>query len=193
LTTRPADRFLYFAYGSNLHPERLRERTPSAQVIGPAVLPGHELHFHKLGRDGSAKCDARQTDDPRHVVHGVVYRIEERHRAELDRAESRGVGYDVRIVRLRTGSRQLQAWTYHARDAAIVSGLKPFDWYLDYVVAGARYHGLPRPYINALMEVESRRDPVGWRDALNRTILDRLSLLFAGSSTPAMVDADLQD
>lgn len=68
----------------------------------------------------------------------------------------------------------LHAWTYHARDAAIVSGLKPFDWYLDYVVAGARYHGLPRSYIAALMRVQSRRDPVERRNALNRRILDRM-------------------
>ncbi len=169
-----ADRFLYFAYGSNLHPERLRERTPSAQVIGLVELPEHELCFHKLGQDGSAKCDARQTGDTRHTVHGVVYRIEERHRAELDWAESRGEGYDARIVRLRSGARHLQAWSYHARGEAIVSGLKPFDWYLDYVVAGARYHGLPRSYIAALMRVESRQDPVGRRNALNRMVLDRI-------------------
>lgn len=166
--------FLYFAYGSNLHPERLRQRTPSARVVGPAVLPGHQLRFHKLGRDGSAKCDARRTDDPRHAVHGVVYHIEERHRAELDRAESRGVGYDARLVGLRTDRGRLHAWSYHARDAAIATGLSPFDWYLDYVVAGARHHGLPRSYIDALMQVPSRPDPQEFRNALNRAILERM-------------------
>lgn len=174
MTAAAADTFLYFAYGSNLHPERLRRRAPSAQAIGTAELPGHELCFRKQGRDGSAKCDARQTGDPRHTVHGVVYRIEERHRAELDRAESRGVGYEARIVALRIGARQLHAWTYRARDTAVVSRLRPFDWYLDYVVAGARYHGLPRSYIAALLRVASMQDPVERRGALNRAILGRM-------------------
>ena len=49
---------LYFAYGSNLHPERLRERVPSAESLGVARLEAHVLRFHKRGRDGSGKCDA---------------------------------------------------------------------------------------------------------------------------------------
>jgi hypothetical protein len=165
------DHFLYFAYGSNLHPRRLRERSPSASVIGPALLPGHRLRFHKLGLDGSAKCDARHTGNPDHMVQGVVYRIEERHRTELDRAESLGTGYDARLVELRSDRGSLSAWCYHACDEAIVGGLRPFDWYLDYVVAGARHHGLPEHYIDALKQVPSRPDPQASRSALNRAIL----------------------
>ena len=39
---------LYFAYGSNLHPPRLRARTPSARALGRADLEGYRLLFHKL-------------------------------------------------------------------------------------------------------------------------------------------------
>jgi len=168
------ERFLYFAYGSNLHPERLRRRTPSARVIGTALLSGHQLCFHKMGLDGSAKCDALRTGNPQHRVYGVIYDIEERQRVDLDRAESCGVGYDARLVRLHCDGRRLSAWSYHAREEAIVNGLRPFGWYLDYVVAGARHHGLPTPYIDELMRVESRSDPMGPRDALNRSILERM-------------------
>jgi len=163
--------FLYFAYGSNLHPHRLRERTPSAEVIGQALLSRHQLRFHKLGLDGSAKCDARHTGNPDHRVHGVVYRIEERHRPELDRAESLGTGYDARLVTLHSDAGPLSAWCYHACEQAIVGGLQPFDWYLDYVVAGARHHGLPDPYIDALIRVPSRLDPQASRSARNRAVL----------------------
>ena len=36
---------LYAAYGSNLHPVRLRERVPSAELLGTGVLEGRELRF----------------------------------------------------------------------------------------------------------------------------------------------------
>ena len=65
--------FLYFAYGSNLHPARLAARTPSCHALGRAVLARHVLRFHKRGRDGSAKCDAWFTGDPTDRLYGVVY------------------------------------------------------------------------------------------------------------------------
>lgn len=41
--------FLYFAYGSNNSPARLRTRTPSAEPIEAARLPGFRLVFDKWG------------------------------------------------------------------------------------------------------------------------------------------------
>ncbi len=52
---------LYFSYGSNMSSRRLLSRVPSARFITSASLPGHALHFHKKGLDGSAKCDAYET------------------------------------------------------------------------------------------------------------------------------------
>jgi hypothetical protein len=52
---------LYFAYGSNMSVSRLVARTPSAQPLGRCALRGHQLRFHKVGGDGSAKCDAFHT------------------------------------------------------------------------------------------------------------------------------------
>jgi len=34
---------LYLAYGSNLHPLRLRQRVPSCRRLGPVSLPGYKL------------------------------------------------------------------------------------------------------------------------------------------------------
>jgi len=75
----------YFAYGSNLHPPRLRERTPSARVRGKALLRGYRLKLHKRGRDLSAKCDAARTGRREDLVRGVVYRIARGERRLLDR------------------------------------------------------------------------------------------------------------
>jgi hypothetical protein len=55
--------------------KRLRRRVPSAKFIAVATLPKHTLRFHKIGMDGSAKCDAAETDDAGNFIIGVLYDI----------------------------------------------------------------------------------------------------------------------
>lgn len=163
----------YFAYGSNLHPARLGARTPSARVLGRAVLRGHRLRFHKRGRDRSAKCDAWLTGRREDVVHGVVYRIARRDLAALDRAEDRGRGYDRVRVLVSVGGRPRMVLTYRARPGALASGLIPLDWYLEFVLRGALHHGLPGRYVAGLRNERRIRDPDKARRRLNRRVLRR--------------------
>ena len=67
----------YFAYGSNMHPARLKARLPNILCIsGIFTLPGHTLRFHKVGKDRSAKCDAFYTGNKADHVLGVLYEID---------------------------------------------------------------------------------------------------------------------
>jgi hypothetical protein len=50
-------RLHYLAYGSNLHPIRLRQRVNSARLIATLSLPGYRVLFNKRGQDLSAKCN----------------------------------------------------------------------------------------------------------------------------------------
>jgi gamma-glutamylcyclotransferase len=148
----------YFAYGSNLHPRRLRLRTPGARPLGRANLRGYRLRLHKLGQDKSAKCDVCYTGRRDDLVHGAVYRLPRRDRIALDRAEDLGRGY--RRVRLHVNlrGRRRMVFTYVALPEAIADGLAPFDWYLAYVLRGARYHGLPGGYVRRLRGGKAVRD-----------------------------------
>lgn len=163
--------FLYFAYGSNLHPARLAARTPSCHALGRAVLARHVLRFHKRGRDGSAKCDAWFTGDPTDRLYGVVYRIARAERQHLEQAEDLGRGYDCGRVRVVMGQRTLTLLTFRARPQALAPDLYPFDWYLAYVVSGARQHCLPAGYVARLERTPSLRDPDPKRAALNWGLL----------------------
>jgi gamma-glutamylcyclotransferase len=161
----------YFAYGSNLHPLRLRERTPSARVMGKALLRGYRLKLHKRGRDLSAKCDAARTGRRQDLVRGVVYRIARGERRFLDREEQIGTGYDrVRLLVSLHGRPRL-VFTYVARPEAIAQGLRPFDWYLDYVLRGGRYHGLSGRYLAGLARTERQRDSDTARRRSNHRVL----------------------
>ena len=65
----------YLAYGSNMSLNRLRSRTPSARRLGVFELRRHKLKFHKVGQDGSAKCNAFFTGIDTDIVEGVGFEI----------------------------------------------------------------------------------------------------------------------
>jgi gamma-glutamylcyclotransferase len=158
---------LYFAYGSNLLTRRLRERTPSAQVVAVAALPQHGLRWHKAAQDGSGKCDV--IPDPEATVWGVVYRLDSREKPALDAAETLGVGYAQKQVWVQANAGPLQAWVYYAlktHPAAL-----PYDWYHALVVTGAREHGLPPDYVATLAAAPSKPDPDLARAALHAMLL----------------------
>jgi len=164
----------YFAYGSNMCAARLRSRTPSAMALGTARLPGYVLRFQKRGRDGSAKCDAEQTGRAADTVLGVVYHVDDAEMADLDRAEDLGEGYRrERLTVLPQGdSAEINAWTYLALPQAIDQSLSPFDWYVEYVLAGAREHQLPESYVRAIEEVGTLSDTDLDRAAFHRRVLE---------------------
>jgi len=148
---------LCFCYGSNMSHRRLQARVPSARFVAVAELPAHRLRFHKSAGDGSAKCDAEETGNPEDRVIGVVYEIADAEKPDLDRHEALGFGYDEKQVELRSEKGNLQAQMYYA--TRINNSLKPFHWYKDHVLIGARENGLPAGYIAEIEAVESTDDP----------------------------------
>ena len=145
---------LYFSYGSNMSSARLRRRVSSAAFVSVATLGAHALTFHKVGQDGSAKCDAFATGKPADSVIGVVFEIVAADKSTLDGYEGLGDGYDDKQVRLLTpAGATLEAVTYVATRTD--ASLTPYDWYCAHVLAGAREHGLPGDYVNAIAAVAS--------------------------------------
>ena len=153
---------LYFAYGSNMSLRRIRCRVPSAQRVATATLVAHRLAFHKVGRDGSAKCDIAPGRDETDRVHGVVYHMDPQHRPALDRAEGLGSGYEVKTVELLADDRtRVSAFTYYATHTDIA--LRPYAWYLQHVLQGARENRLPDHYVALIAAIEAIDDPDGAR------------------------------
>lgn len=146
-----ADTVLYFAYGSNMSSRRLQARVPSATLVGRASLRGHQLRFHKHSLDDhSAKCDAYRTGEPDDTVLGVLFEFEQAEQAHLDRCE--GEGYKVVHVEVETEDGELvRALSYAA--VLIKPELRPYPWYKQHVLNGAREHALPADYI-AMIEAE---------------------------------------
>jgi len=164
--------FLYFAYGSNLHALRLRARVPSAEPVSIGFVARRRLAFHKRSIDGSAKADALLTDDPRDRIWGAIYRIDSTEKPVLDQHEFLGIGYDETQVDVVNNQHACtQAWMYVARQSAIDTSLKPYCWYLDYVIQGAYAHRLPLCYVAQLHRIEPLVDANTHRLQTNRQLL----------------------
>ena len=143
---------LYFAYGSNLSPARMRERVPGAEAQGPARLAAFRLCLDKLGADGSGKANLRE--DASQSVWGALYRLDASDWPRLDRFEA---GYERIAVEVLCRDTPRAAETYRSRRFAAEP--VPFAWYKRLLVEGARAHGLPESWIRHLEALPERPDP----------------------------------
>lgn len=129
---------------------RLFSRISGVTNIGTARLRGYQLRFHKLSqKDGTGKCDAFRTDNQHDYVYGVVYCLSPEKKYLLDSIEGVGVGYREEKVQvtMETGE-QKEASMYVA--ITIQSSLKPYNWYKEHVLHGARENHLPEDYIEII-------------------------------------------
>lgn len=169
---------LVFAYGSNLHVGRMRARAPGAETVAIGYVTGRQFHFHKRSTDGSAKADAFRTGQREHRVWGVVYRIDSDEKAILDQHENLGIGYDEELVEVNVpGTSAVWAWIYTARSTAIAPALRPYTWYLDFVLFGALQNRLPLCYIAQLRNARPKPDPDSIRHQRNHQLVASQSVL----------------
>ncbi len=153
---------LYAAYGSNLHPLRLKQRISSTQLIGTAFVPCWSLHFHKRGSDKSGKCNIVSGGNGIHVA---VFDISAADKITLDGIE--GAGYSGITLNVPEFG---DCYSYIADESYIDDSLTPYDWYKEFVLVGARVHGFPDEYVKRVHSVSVHQDPESkrrtekWRD-----------------------------
>lgn len=138
------DRFLYFAYGSNMLTRRLRaaRRAPSAVAIGVGYVPGHRLTFDTVStgkRQSSGTCDMEATGDATDRLYGVLFSISKTDEKSLDREEGLDRGYRKKHDRCLHRHRHQTSGRVHATQKDPTS--RPYHWYKEFVVRGAEEHG----------------------------------------------------
>ena len=155
----PSQNVLYYlAYGSNLHPVRLRERVGSARFIDVVQLSHYQLLFQKRGMDVSGKCTLVHTGREADVVYGAVYQIDPAHKPELDAFEGLGNGYFESRLTVTLSRQEYPCFTYVAQPSYIVNNLKPYHWYKHLVVLGAKHCNFPEAYVRSIEVIESVED-----------------------------------
>ena len=158
---------LYFSYGSNMCPGRLREYEVNPERPGQAAeLRGYVLRFNKLSTDGSGKANVMPSEGD--VIWGVLYDITNEELARLNDQEK---GYTPQRLNIIGPSGEAQARVHVADEPSDDTSLRPYCWYKRFLVQGARVHGLPIEYRAMLEAVDATEDPNRARNARRRAIL----------------------
>jgi len=144
---------LYAAYGSNLHPLRLAARIPSARLVTTSFLPNWTLHFHKLSKDGSGKCNIFSGSGGIHIA---IFDISVDDKLALDKIEGLGSGYSEVLLQVPGVG---DCMSYTAQETHVDDSLVPYDWYKELVLMGARAHSFPDNYLNQISSCPTRKDP----------------------------------
>ncbi|MCX8182535.1 MAG: gamma-glutamylcyclotransferase [Candidatus Methanomethyliaceae archaeon] len=151
---------LYFAYGSNMDPERMEKRIGEFYSIEGAILRGYRLAFNKKAQGKPGEGYANIVRDDSRAVEGVLYEIDEEKLKKLDKFE--GVPYHYRRCEItveckddRGKMRTCKAIAYIANENMVDKGdrLKPTREYLGHLLKGKGF--LSKEYVEMLEKVET--------------------------------------
>ena len=92
----------YFAYGSNMNPQRLKDRKVSFSKREPAIMKDHELFFNKQASRNPKEGYANFAPKEGKYVEGALYEVYEEAIQELDRCEGYPKHYDRKIIKVHT-------------------------------------------------------------------------------------------
>ena len=149
--------FLYFAYGSNMSRQQMRDRCPDHECLGKAVLRDHALCFSRYSTFRNCGV-AGLVEQQGGAVWGVVYRLHDRDLAALDSREGYDPAktadvnrYNRRTIRVLMDGNELDCLTYFARHEP--GAYVPSAEYLGTIIEGAEENGLPADYVAGLKAV----------------------------------------
>ena len=144
---------MYFAFGSNMNPDRMRKRKAFFTERVGAKLSDYKISFTFRRPDGCGSCNIKP--DKNSVVHGALYTLECGGLDRLDVFEKVSKGcYRRQCVIVETSDgEKIEATTYVVTDEFYQEGLVPRREYLDHCLAGKDV--LPAEYYDFL---ESYKD-----------------------------------
>ena len=153
---------IYFAYGSNMDWNQMRDRCPAAQFLFKATLKGYTLVFthQRINNKGGA---ADVVERPNGIVWGVVYHVEDSDLPGLYRSEGYQPGrarnsyapITVTVHPHDDAKRELKVTTFTVCQK-LPPHQQPSREYLDRILAGAHYWSLPQDYQETLERIEKR-------------------------------------
>ena len=155
---------LYFAYGSNLDLERMKERCPSAEFFCIASLPNYRIEFTR--KSSILSCGVADIIwDENNKTYGVVYRIDEIDLGKLDKHEGympqRGKNaykrIEIMVFEEDNKEKPITVFTYEVEKKEF-GKYKPNEDYKNLIITGAKLWNFPKEYINFLENIETMKD-----------------------------------
>jgi len=139
----------YFAYGSNMNLELMKERCGSIwKVVGIGYVEGYELVFDGYSSFWSGAV-ANIVKNPKERVWGVVYEFssEDEIRRCLDRYEGAPMVYDLQDLEVFIPEKGVKILAKAYVRKELKERGKPSKKYLETLIKGAEENGLPKEWM----------------------------------------------
>ena len=151
----------YFAYGSNMNPERMHGRGLHVLDSFSGWLDGFGLRFNKRSRRDHQLACANMVYARSERIEGVIYRLGGGAEIiKLDPHEGTPRMYSREIFPVQTKQGVKSAWIYVANPAVIDHSIKPARWYVEHLLAGQAY--LSAGYWQRINSTVCRAESVSW-------------------------------
>lgn len=165
-----------FAYGSNMHPAKVRRRAGfRPRRVQPATLDGWRLAFNLATGIGWIEPSmANVVPAPDHTVHGLALEMSAAEFRALERSEGGQRFYrSVDVMVTTYEGESLAAKVFVAQHDAVRAETAPSLRYMTLIRAGARYHGLAAGYCDWLAaHPTASPHPLAWLVPLLFRILE---------------------
>ncbi|XP_032529324.2 gamma-glutamylcyclotransferase-like [Danaus plexippus] len=169
--SKSENKFLYFAYGSNLLARRVHINNPTAEFFSSAKLPNFRLDFQSFDTEFWNGADATIVDDSDSVVWGALWTLDVKDIPHLDEQEgihlsqyrTRNVSVatpDGRSMVVRTYQMTLEPPKLPAKD--IPPERQPSDTYMEVIIRGAFECSLPMHYLRFLFTFPTNGKLASW-------------------------------
>ncbi|MCD6220871.1 gamma-glutamylcyclotransferase [bacterium] len=127
----------YFAYGSNMDPEQMKQRGIKLTQREWAILKNWRLEFNKIASRNPKEGYANIVRDNNEAVEGILYEISEEDVKKLNKWERYPIHYDRTTVKVNLkDGREINTLVYIAQPDKVRNGLKPTREYLAHLLKG---------------------------------------------------------
>jgi len=129
----------YFAYGSNMDIEQMKERKIEFESYKKGVLDGYRLKFNKISSRSSIEGYANIVKDQKSSVEGICYKINNKDLSKLDKCEGVPNHYERKKIKIKIENKKNlkeidNVITYIAHPDKIGENLKPRKEYLNHLL-----------------------------------------------------------
>ena len=127
----------YFAYGSNMNPQRMAERGMQTRFTQAAVLRDWQLCFNKRCPITQGTAYANIVPSAGDVVPGVLYELSSVDVIRrMDPFENWPERYRRETLQVQVAGGSVETWVYIANGEWQQDGLRPQRWYLNHLLSG---------------------------------------------------------
>ena len=126
----------YFAYGSNMNPDRMMERGIIFKSRSFGILRDYKLSFNKISSKNPKEGYANVIVSKHSIVEGCIYEVSNSDILLLDKFEGYPKHYRREEIVVQNNSGMIKCIVYIANNSKVLEGLMPTTDYMSHILKG---------------------------------------------------------